>query len=113
MYNRVSRQLRQKIEKDMQELMDEDANDLYVLSFTSDEEHLRQECIEWRHIINLYFLSSRSGGALKNFGQYKYIRPKEIANSKVTFECEINWNQSWRDWFIVKEGHDYASIVST
>ena len=113
MYNRVSRQLRQKIEQEMQEVYDEEGNDVYLLSFTSEEEHLRQECIEWRNVINLYFLSSYTGGALKKFAQYNYIRPKEILRHIVVFECEINWNQSWRDWFIVKEGHDYASIVAT
>ena len=113
MYNRVSRELREKIEQDMQEVYDEEYNDVYIMSFTSEEEYLRQECIEWREVINLFYLTSYSGGALKKFLYYEYIRPKEIGRHTVIFECEINYNQSWRDWFVVNERKDYASIISS
>ena len=111
MYKRVSRELRDKLEKDIQEALDENGDDIILVSFTSEEEHLRQECIQWRETINLYFLSSYRGGALKNFLHYKYIRPREVTRFLVTFDHEINWNQSWKDWFVVNERKDYASIL--
>ena len=113
MYNRVSRELRDKLENDLDEAYDDEGNDILLTSFTSEEEHLRQECIQWREIINLYFLSSYTGGALKNFLHFKYIRPREITRFVVLFDFEYNWNQSWRDWFIVNERKDYASILFT
>jgi hypothetical protein len=111
MYNRVSRQLRDKMENDLQEVCGGDKRDTLIMSFTSEEEHLRQECIEWREVINLFYLTSYSGGALKKFLCYDYIRPKEIARFTVTFDYEINWNPSWKDWFI--DRGDHASIVTS
>jgi len=103
MYNRVSPELRDKIEKDFQEVFDDDGNEIGIITFTSEERALYLECIEWKDIINLHFSSSYSGGALKNFLQYEYIRPHEILSYTVTFTYEINWNPTWRDWFVVKE----------
>lgn len=115
MYNRVSRELRDKIAKDIQEtteVRDEELYDVVFMTFTSEEENLRQECIKWRETINLYFLSSYTGGALKKFLNFNYLRPREITKFMVKFEYEYNYNLTWRDWFIVDEGKDYASIIT-
>ena len=118
MYNRVSRELRDKLQRDRKKITvySDDYNswdDLIMLKFDSTEQELYKECIKWKHVVNLYFLHTHSGGSLKKFLNYNYIRPHKIFHSTVTFNYNINWDQSWRDWFIVNEEKDYASIVTT
>ena len=112
MYTRVSSELRDKIAKDLQHALDEEGGDIGIMFFKPGEMHLHRECIAWRETINLYFLSSCHGGALKKFLNYNYIRPEKISYSAVEFSFEMNWNMSWKDWFIVEKGHDYASIIT-
>ena len=111
MYKRVSSALRDKIGNDLKAALDEEGGDFGILFFKLHEMHLLQECIDWRDCINTYYLSSYRGGALKKFLNYEYIRPEKIFHNKVHFSYELNWNMSWKDWFIVKEGVDNASIV--
>ena len=116
MYNRVSAELREKMANDLVEHFDyrDEAklSEYAVLDFNDNEMHLHKECIEWREVINTYFLASYQGGALKNFLTYKYIRPEMISRTQVIFSYETNWNPSWKDWFVDK-GVDCASILST
>jgi len=81
------------------------------IMFDNTELDLYNECVEWREVINAYFLSSYKDGALKKFGKYEYIRPEKILHNKVTFTFQTNYNMSWKDWFVLEE--DYASIVTT
>ncbi len=114
MYARVSSALRDKIRTDLvkAQVMDKDCeSDVAFILFKPSETHLYKECVEWRECINTYYLSSYRGGALKNFLNYRYIRPEKIFHNKVSFSFEINWNMSWKDWFI--ERGDHASIVAT
>lgn len=110
MYTRVSRELRDKIADDLQEVYDMSGDIIGIVTFTTDKQDrkLREECIEWLEHINTYYKSSYWGGALKTWLHYKYIKPIEVAYLTVTFDFEYNYNQSWKDWFIRR---DYASIV--
>jgi len=113
MYTRVSSALRDKIGKDLVAALDEEGGDFGILNFKPSEIHLLQECVEWRECINTYYLSSYRGGALKNFLKYEYIRPEKIFQDRVHFSYDLNWHMTWRDWFIVEEGVDHASIIPT
>lgn len=116
MYSRVSEELQIKMMNDLVEHFDykDEAkmNEFAVLDFNDTEMHLHKECIEWRETINTYFLASYQGGALKNFFKYKYIRPEKIGRIQVIFSYEMNWNPSWKDWFVDK-GVDRASIITS
>lgn len=114
MYNRVSRELRDKMAKGLVEKFDysDEAkfSEYAILDFNDDEMHLHKECVEWREIINTYFLASYQGGALKKFLNYEYIRPEKIERRRVIFSYEMNWNPSWKDWFVDK-GVDTSCIL--
>lgn len=116
MYSRVSRELRKKLETDLVEHFnyDDDAemSEYATLDFHPDEMYLYKECIEWRETINMYFLASYHGGALKKFLNYDYIRPEKISITQVIFSFEKNYNPTWRDWFVDK-GVDRASIITS
>jgi len=114
MYTRVSKELREKMAKDLIEHFnyndDAEMCEYATLDFDIHEMHLHKECIEWRETINMYFLTSYQGGALKKFLEYEYIKPQKIGRAQVTFRFEKNYNPSWKDWFVNK-GVDLASII--
>jgi len=110
MYNKVSQELQDKIGRDLKQIYNKDGEEIGMVTFVIQEKEIYEECIEWLETINTYYLSSYWGGSLKKFLHYDYIKPAEVLHYMVLFKYELNWNMSWKDWFIVR-GEDNASIV--
>lgn len=113
MYTKVSEKLIEKMTKDLVEITSYISRDKLYLQFEDGESDLYKECILWRETINTYFLSSETMGSLKKFLNYKFVRPESILHNIVIFSFEHNYNPTWKDWFIVEEGVDSASIITT
>lgn len=92
----------------------DDAGDLICLINFENlfEQHLIDECIEWRRIIDTYFKTSYRAMSLKRAGRYLNVRPLPIQKPKtkdrllhitpIKFQIEFVDQKNWKEWFVMK-----------
>lgn len=108
----ISTCLRNKIQKDLKVIFKAHIECLFTLyrselDFKDNEIDLYKECIKWYKYIETYINTSHNEFKI-DCGRFKGIHPAYIEPNKIIFCVTDYEEESWKDWFIMEKGGEYA-----